>query len=435
MLNSSRKPIEAISDSPSVSISHQISRVVMITAAIAIVVTMSVMLAVAAVLAQSASVERARTIAQLLAASAEVPLILNDAERGREVLSALSTSEGVIGARLIDRNANELASTKASSVEPFAAAGNSILRRLDMNKVTAVIPVVDQGDTLGYAEVTIREQYLSRALSGFVASGFGVLAAMALIWVVISRSIGRSVSMPLTRFSEVTRKIRDTGDFTHRLPANDHVSEVRALSEDFNAMLAVIERSTTEVRERNRDLAQLAFYDPLTGAANRVLLLDRLTQLIDAHRRDGQPFAVVAFDLDDFKLINDRLGHQVGDAYLRALTIRCKAELRAADTFARLGGDEFIALLPEVATRENALIIAHKLAAAVHGANHVHALPNCCTASMGVALYPVDGESTDTLLARVDAAMYRAKAAGRNQIRCVGELLTSEQNRQVSHEN
>ena len=107
---------------------------------------------------------------------------------------------------------------------------------------------------------------------------------------------------------------------------------------------------------------------------------------------------MVAFDLDGFKLINDQLGHQVGDAYLRALTIRCKAELRAAYTFARLGGDEFIALLPEVANRENVVTIAHKVAAAVQGANPVHALTNCCAASMSVALYPVDGESTDTPL-------------------------------------
>jgi diguanylate cyclase (GGDEF)-like protein len=252
-----------------------------------------------------------------------------------------------------------------------------------------------------------------------------VLALMALIWIVISRSIGRRLSMPLTRFSEVTRKIRDTADFTHRLPANDHVAEVRALSEDFNAMLDVIERSTLEINARNRDLAQLAFYDPLTGAANRVLMLDRLTQLIDAHQRDGQPFAVVAFDLDDFKLINDQLGHQVGDAYLRAMTVACKSELRPTDTFARLGGDEFIALLPDVATRDNALIVARKLADAVRGANHVHTLANCCSASMGVGLYPRDGDTTEALLARVDAAMYRAKAAGRNQINCASEAASN----------
>jgi len=407
----------------------------MVTAAIAVVLTMSVMLAVAAVLAKSASEERARTIAQLLAAGAEVPLTLGDAERGREVLAALSPSEGVIGARLIDRNNQELASANAPGAELVGVGASSLLRRLDMSKVTATIPVVDRGDTLGYAEVTIREHYLSRALTGFVASGLAVLTVMALIWGGISRSIGRRLSMPLTRFSEVTRKIRDTGDFTHRLPANDHVLEVRALSEDFNAMLDVIERSSSEVKERNRELAQLASYDPLTGAANRVLLLDRLTQLIDTHGRDGQPFAVIAFDLDDFKLINDQLGHQFGDAYLRSMTIRCKAELGPTDTFARLGGDEFVVLLPSIATRENALIVARKLAEAVRGANDLHSLTNCCTASMGVGLYSEDRESTTELLDRVDAAMYRAKAAGRNQIRCVTEPSVAAQTEKETYEN
>ena len=421
--------------SSAVSISVQISRVVMVTAVIAVVVTMSVMLAVAAMFAHSATKERARTIARLIAAGSEVPLVLQDPERGREVLSVLLLSDGIIGARLIDRDAKVLASAAVSDAAQSASGGTWALRSFDMSKVTATFPVIDRGETLGYAEVTLRDQYLSRALSGFVASGFAVLALMALTWIAISRSIGRRLSMPLTRFSVVTRKIRDTADFTHRLPANDNVAEVRALSEDFNAMLDVIERSTLEVKERNRDLARLAFYDPLTGAANRVLLLDRLTQLIDAHQRDGQSFAVVAFDLDDFKLINDQLGHQVGDAYLRAMTVACKAELRPTDTFARLGGDEFIALLPDVATRDNALIVARKLADAVSSANHVHTSTIPCSASMGVGLYPRDGDTTDALLARVDAAMYRAKAAGRNQISCVSRAAPTNIMKKANHEN
>lgn len=194
-------------------------------------------------------------------------------------------------------------------------------------------------------------------------------------------------------------------------------------------MLDVIQRGTTEVQERNRELARLAFYDPLTGAANRVLLLDRMTQLIDSHSRVARPFAVVSFDLDDFKLLNDQLGHQVGDAFLKAMSVRCKSELRPTDTFARLGGDEFIALLPDVGTRGSALIVARKLAEAVHASNHVHSLPISCTASMGIGLYPEDGQSTNELMARVDAAMYEAKARGRDQIRYVSDVSdTSEAN-------
>ena len=419
----------------SVSISVQISRVVIITAAVAVLLTMMAMITVAAVLAQGAAQQRAYTIAELLAASAEVPLVLRDADRGRDVLSALSTSDGVVRARLIDRDGKVLVTYVHKQQSRVQADDYWLARVANLGKVTATSPVVDRGDTLGYAEVTLCEQHMSRALFGFAASGAAVLTLMALVWGFISGSIGRRLSLPITRFSEVTRKIRDTKDFTHRLPST-HVSEVRALSEDFNAMLDVIQRSTSEVQVRNKELARLAFYDPLTGAANRILLLDRMTQLIDAHSRDARPFAVVEFDLDDFKLLNDQLGHQVGDAFLKAMSHRCKSELRPVDTFARLGGDEFIALLPNVGSRDNALIVARKLAEAVHASNHVHSLPVSCTASMGIGLYPEDGQSTNELMARVDAAMYEAKARGRNQICYVSDVVATEAEpkKRVEHE-
>ena len=125
-------------------------------------------------------------------------------------------------------------------------------------------------------------------------------------------------------------------------------------------------------------------------------------------------------------MLNDKLGHHVGDAFLKAMSRRCKAELRPTDTFARLGGDEFIVLLPDVGSMDNALTVAKKLAEAVNIANRVHTLTTLCTASMGVGLYPTDGQSTHELMTRVDAAMYRAKAAGRNQIKHVCDILVSD---------
>jgi diguanylate cyclase (GGDEF)-like protein len=427
-------PLNKPSHKRQVSISVQISRVVIFTAALAVLLTMLAMIVVAAVLARGASEDRAHTIAELLAASAGVPLVLRDAERGREVLSALSTSEGVVRAQLLERSGSVLATyaPKPGEAVPVDTGWLTTFDRL--SEVTAKNRVIDGGDLLGFAEVTIREQHLLLALLRFAASGAAVLALMLLVWWLISASIGRRLSLPLTRFSAITRKIRDTEDFTHRLPTT-HVTEVRRLSEDFNAMLDVIQRRTSEVQERNVELARLAFYDPLTGAANRVLLLDRMTQLIDAYGRGGYPFALVGFDLDDFKTLNDQLGHQVGDEFLKSMSTRCKTELRRIDTFARMGGDEFIALLPDVATRDAALLVAQKLAAAVHSSNHVHSLPISCTASMGVGLYPADGLSTNELMARVDAAMYEAKARGRNQIRFVKEGTSTEQPRKVNDAN
>ncbi len=421
-----------------VSISIQISRVVVITAAIAVLLTMLVMVAVAAFLARSAAQQRANTIAELVAASADVPLVLKDAERGREALAALASSDAVLSARLVDASGSVLATLThpgyGVSVRQMKSVG-WMDQVSGAAEISARSPVVNRGDLLGYAEVTIREYYLSQALLWFVLSGSAVLASMMLIWAAIATPIGRMLTMPLTRFAEITRKVRDTQEFTHRVPPT-RVLEVQRLSEDFNAMLQVIQRRTSEVEERNKELARMAFYDPLTGAANRVLLLDRITQMIDSHSRDARPFALIEFDLDDFKLLNDQLGHHVGDAFLKAMSHRCKSELRPTDTFARLGGDEFVALLPDVGTRADALTVAKKLAEAVHAANHVHTLPISCTASMGIGVYPEDGQSTNELMARVDAAMYEAKASGRNRIKYVHDVVNSEEtSRGVTHEN
>jgi len=418
----------------SVSISRQISRVVIITASAAVVLTMLAMLAVAILLARSASQQRAGTIAELVAASADVPLVLKDPDRGRDALAALASSDTVVRARLLEVSGKEFVSYlhKAHAAGDADAGDGWWARVLHVTEITVRKPVIDGGDLLGYAEVTIREQNLAFVLFAFAASGACVLAVMLLAWALISGAIGRHLSAPLTRFAEITRRVRDTQDFTLRVPAS-RVTEVGRLSEDFNAMLRMIQRRTSEVEERNRELARLAFYDPLTGAANRVLLLDRMTQLIDGHSRDARPFAVIGFDLDEFKLLNDHLGHQVGDAFLKAMSHRCKTELRPTDTFARLGGDEFIALLPNVATAADAAIVARKLADAVHAANHVHTLPISCTASMGIGLYPQDGQSTNELMARVDAAMYEAKAAGRNQIRYVRDVMMEPNAQEAQH--
>ena len=412
-----------------VSISAQVSRVVVSTAAIAVMLTMLVMITVAALLTRNAAYQRAATIAELVAASADVPLALKDPERGREALSALSSSDAVLSARLIDASGKVLATHLHRQYAMDASHGGDggwLDRIGNTTEVTVKRPVLNRGDLLGYAEVIVHEQHLSQALLWFVLSGSAVLASMMLVWAVIASSVGRLLSLPLTRFAEITRKVRDNEDFTHRVPPT-RVREVQRLAEDFNAMLQVIQRRSSEVQERNKELARMAFYDPLTGAANRVLLLDRITQLIDGHSRNDRPFALVEFDLDDFKLLNDQLGHHVGDEFLKALSHRCKSELRPTDTFARLGGDEFIALLPDIGSHEGALTVAKKLAEAVHAANHVHTLPISCTASMGIGLYPGDGQSTNELMARVDAAMYEAKANGRNQIKYVHDVALPQQ--------
>ncbi len=162
--------------------------------------------------------------------------------------------------------------------------------------------------------------------------------------------------------------------------------------------------------ERERDaMRRYALRDPLTGLANRRALDERLGYEIARHSRDGEPFAVLALDLDGFKAVNDRFGHDAGDEVLRNVAAAMVEAVRAQDTVVRLGGDEFCVLAPQTDRTKTAGLTArvlHSLAGATAG------LPGL-SASVGTALYPEDGKTPGELLARADAAALAAKRRGR----------------------
>lgn len=166
------------------------------------------------------------------------------------------------------------------------------------------------------------------------------------------------------------------------------------------------------LRQREAELAHQAFHDPLTGLANRALFLDRLTQRIVRNARDGSGLVVLFCDLDDFKHVNDQVGHAAGDALLVAVADRLRGALRSADTVARLGGDEFAALLEppfdEVAE------VAERLVDAVGRPLLVHGVEVPIEVSVGVAVVEqgATSPSASALLAEADRAMYAAKASG-----------------------
>lgn len=175
----------------------------------------------------------------------------------------------------------------------------------------------------------------------------------------------------------------------------------------------------TDISERKADekrLAWLATHDTLTGLPNRSLLNDRLARALAASQRYRHSFCVLFIDLDHFKEVNDRLGHQAGDAVLIEASRRMLACLRAADTLARHGGDEFVALLPEHGTLDGGFAVAEKIRATLGQPFALAGGRAQISASIGVVMCPEHGNDLDVLMARADAAMYAAKAAGRNTI-------------------
>ena len=173
----------------------------------------------------------------------------------------------------------------------------------------------------------------------------------------------------------------------------------------------------TEIAERKRaeeTIKRLAYHDSLTGLPNRRLFNDRLTLTLAHAHRSQQKLAVMLLDLDNFKEVNDTLGHSVGDQLLRVAGERLTSLLRKSDTVARMGGDEFMLLLPEIAQVEDAAEVAQKILEAIRqpfvfDVHEIHV-----STSIGIALYPDDGEDEDTLMKNADIAMYRAKDQGRD---------------------
>lgn len=161
-------------------------------------------------------------------------------------------------------------------------------------------------------------------------------------------------------------------------------------------------------------LHYLAYYDGLTGLPNRRLFLDRLNTAISHARRDKHMLAVMFVDLDQFKQINDTLGHKVGDELLIGVTERMKGCLRDEDTLARLAGDEFTVLLPFIPHPDAAANVARKFLDCCAQPLHIGGNELCITASIGIGVYPDDGEDADSLLHHADLAMYRIKESGRN---------------------
>ncbi|HEX6394245.1 MAG TPA: EAL domain-containing protein [Acidimicrobiales bacterium] len=157
-----------------------------------------------------------------------------------------------------------------------------------------------------------------------------------------------------------------------------------------------------------------AQHDPLTGVCNRVLFNDRLDAAIVDARRNGRSVAVMFLDLDRFKSVNDSLGHAVGNQLLQAVVKRLQSRLRPKDTLARMGGDEFTILFPEVEGKEAGANLAERVLAAFSEPINVSGKLLPVQTSIGVAVYPDDGEDSETLFKHADTAMYQAKAAGRN---------------------
>ncbi|NCO66726.1 MAG: hypothetical protein AUK32_09985 [Candidatus Aquicultor secundus] len=170
----------------------------------------------------------------------------------------------------------------------------------------------------------------------------------------------------------------------------------------------------TERKIAEETIKYMAYYDSLTGLPNRTLFNDRLSAALGHAHRNNERLAVLFIDLDNFKIINDTLGHAVGDELLQAVAERLKKCVRIEDTIARLGGDEFVIMSSRVDNPEHAAALAKRLLETIRPPFNLEERDFHITTSIGIALYPNDGEDNQALLKNADTALYSAKGLGRN---------------------
>jgi len=192
-----------------------------------------------------------------------------------------------------------------------------------------------------------------------------------------------------------------------------HYTRVKQLKNMLKELgLEYEQAKASEVMSRHQ-----AMHDVLTGLPNRSLFMDRLDNVLNLARRNEEMMAVMFLDLDGFKEINDTYGHDSGDLILQDLAERLKLFLRDSDTLARLGGDEFVLLLPRINNESDAATVATKIKDSYKQPFSISGQEVFLSLSIGISIYPGDGDNAQTLIKNADMAMYRAKSAGKNDFK------------------
>lgn len=379
---------------------------------------------------QSKNRHELEAIAGIIAQNTNFDLLFGEPGPAKSTLSSLSKSQQVVAAYLFTMDGALFAAYQhntpladdplAMTVREPSSTQAALLERLltapqggFLRSPVAVQPVKLDGKQIGYAAVVGAIEPFYSALLRYAALSFFVMCGTFLAGYLISVRSQRLVSGPLLELITAMRQVSSSKNFTIRLNRGSQ-DEIGQLFDNFNEMLAEIEDRDEKLRQRQEWLQNLAHFDSLTSLPNRVLFSDRLEQAIAHASRTQDGVLVMFIDLDHFKVINDSLGHQVGDILLVEVARRLRGAVRQCDTVARLGGDEFTVIALNVETAAQAEIVAQNLLTLFSTPFRVDEHELFVTASIGLTLFPQDGSKFDELLRNADLAMYHAKEKGKN---------------------
>lgn len=288
-------------------------------------------------------------------------------------------------------------------------------------------PVLKDELRLGTVVIEQNARIIINKMMMVLASGIFFILLLLIVSYLLADRFQRKTTAQIASLTETMQEVSRTKDFSIRV-SGYYNKEMNLLSNCFNEMLSEIAQRDSMLLKRQDELHWMANYDLLTGLPNRALFIDRLDQALLHAARTGEQLAVLFIDLDDFKLINDTHGHSVGDQLLQMAAHRLAEQTRADDTLARLGGDEFTLFLHNLQSIDNALLVAGKHLKSLLEPYSIEGNTLYISASIGVALFPDHGATSELLLKHADTAMYLAKEKGKNHV----ELFNNGLHQQVS---
>ncbi|UZD97782.1 diguanylate cyclase [Pseudomonas corrugata] len=389
----------------------------LLTAA-AMAVLLLILLTYQLVVQRNALVEGVKAHAMVIGSNGAAAIMFQDALEAQETLASLKHIPDITWAAFLSLDGQELATYQRVGME--AGIDRDTTEGIGWSSLLVRQPVVLHGQHIGNVVVRASLASLYRRLA--LQSAFGVLAAALALScsLVLSRRMASSVVKPLLSLVQLTEEVSAKRDFSLRatLYGGD---EAGRLARSFNDLMAQLEwhdaRTCAELQQRRlaeQQLNKLAYYDPVTGLHNRHYFKEKLETAVTEVLRYDTSCAVLFIDLDDFKIVNDTLGHETGDKLLSLVAERLRSTLRSNDVVCRIGGDEFAVILESRASATHATQVASNIVGALSSSFGIDDHQINIGASLGISLCPDHASDTVSLLRNADMAMYHAKGNGKN---------------------
>lgn len=370
--------------------------------------------------------------AQVLAQNSAPAFLFEDRKAASELINALAQDQNVLGADMFLSDQTLFVSYRRDGVSPArwgqTPAFNPIQSRLTdshfyTNFLMVTTPVIAEGQTIGTVQMRVDMRATYQRIINLVAVVLiATLSAVLFAGILLKRYLRRILD-PINQLVTAMHDVSSNDDYTQRILAKAD-DEIGKLIDSFNFMLEQIQRRdaalSKELVERKRAEIQLdhsAHYDSVTGLPNRHFFNRHTTGLTQLKGPSEIRCALLFIDLDNFKYINDTFGHKLGDLLLIAVAERMQNTLRTHDLVVRLGGDEFSVLLDNPKSLDDAVRLANKLLTVLAASFHCEGHELNIGASIGVAMMPEHVSKFDDLLSCADAAMYAAKAYGKNNVK------------------